>query len=91
MSDNIMSPFSLDSGAASKYVGALFANVLQRRSANAAELKYWTDFVLTSQDPIDLFHRFRDSVESKNLVEQAKKAAGWRWRARFEGSLDCSD
>lgn len=73
MSDNAMSPSTLDLDAASSYVRALFANVLHR-SAKAEELKYWTDFVLSSQDPIDLFHRFCDSVESKNILEQAKLA-----------------
>lgn len=56
---------------AQRYVEGLFRFVLARRTINDDELQSWTDHLMRSGDPADVFFRFANSEENQRILTRS--------------------
>jgi hypothetical protein len=61
----VSSEAPFDRAAATAYVRDLFEYVLQRKSTDEEELRYWTDYLVARQNPVEVFQLFATSEENK--------------------------
>jgi hypothetical protein len=70
----MFSPKPIPPDTARAFVQGLFLHLLQRSTMTDDETSYWTEFLVSRQDPVDVFHRFVASREYEELRGRERTA-----------------